>query len=78
MPQIKKKGNIKKRGRPYTGGRDPIVSLRMPLEVRKETEALAEEEGLTLSKAILKVLEEGLAKRRSKKAARIKPSPKSG
>jgi hypothetical protein len=40
----------KKRGRPYAGGRDPIFSLRMPPELRKQTEAMAEEEGITLSK----------------------------
>jgi hypothetical protein len=54
----------KKRGRPYAGGRDPIFSLRMPREVRKQAEAMAEEEGITLSKAVLRVLEEGLARRK--------------
>ncbi len=34
----------KKRGRPYTGGRDPIFALRMPQELMTSIEAWASEQ----------------------------------
>jgi hypothetical protein len=56
---------------PIIGGRDPMVSLRMLPEVRKQAEAVAAEEELTLPKAILRVFEVGLAKRKPKEGARM-------
>jgi hypothetical protein len=53
----------KKRGRPPTGDkRDPVFSLRMPLEIRERAQALADREGVALSKKILQVLAEHLPK----------------
>ena len=49
------------RGRPSTGV-TPIVGLRMPAKMRKRAEKLAKEKGVTLSKAILSVLEKYLPK----------------
>jgi hypothetical protein len=40
-----------------------MVGARMPSEMLTHVEAMAQEEGLTLSKAILRLVEEGLAKR---------------
>jgi hypothetical protein len=66
MTDVKKKGETKKkRGRPATG-KDPTFTLRMPVEQRAAAERVAEEEGLTLSKAILRIFEEGLAARKKK------------
>jgi hypothetical protein len=53
------------RGRPPTGI-TPMVGLRMPAEMRKQAEALAEEEGITLSKKLLNIIADGLAKKKGK------------
>jgi|GEM_PF-2279242 hypothetical protein len=63
MTMSTKKVGPKKRGRPYAGGRDPSYSLRMPPEMRRQMEKLAREDGVTLSRKILQVLAEHLAKR---------------
>ncbi len=55
-----KKSVPKKRGRPFLGGRDPVTSLRMPPEIRVRLEEFARQEGLTVSKAILRLVELGL------------------
>jgi predicted HicB family RNase H-like nuclease len=54
----------RKRGRPYTGedNRDPVFSLRLPPEIRKRAQAAADQDGITLAKAILQVLAEHLPK----------------
>ena len=51
----------KKPGRKPTG-KDPLMALRVPPEIRSRVERLAKEKGLTLSKAILAVLEKYLPK----------------
>lgn len=51
----------KKPGRKPTG-KDPIMGLRVPPGIRRRVERLAKQEGLTLSKAILSVLEKHLPK----------------
>ena len=51
----------KKSGRKPTG-KDPLMALRVPPKVRKRVEKFAREKGLTLSKAILSVLERHLPK----------------
>jgi hypothetical protein len=67
MMEVKKKGETKKRrGRPATG-KDPTFTLRMPQALRKEAQQIADAEGLTLAKAVLKVLEAGLATIKKKK-----------
>ncbi len=52
----------KKPGRKPTG-KDPLMALRVPPEIRSRVEVLAKAEGLTLSKAILSVLEKHLPKK---------------
>ncbi len=66
MQQSIKKVGPKKRGRPYSGGRDPLFSLRMPPEIREEVEKQAQEDGITMSKALLKIIAAGLAKGKAK------------
>jgi hypothetical protein len=68
MSGSRKKVGPKKRGRPYTGGRDPLFSLRMPPETREKVEEAAREDGVTMSKALLKIIAAGLAKRTKKEA----------
>jgi hypothetical protein len=55
MRDTRKKVIPKKRGRPATG-KDPVMSLRMPLELRARVEAWAADRGLTVSKAICELL----------------------
>lgn len=52
----------KKRGRPATG-KDPVMSLRMPPEIRERAEDVADSKGITLSKAIIEVLAKHLPKK---------------
>jgi hypothetical protein len=61
MSVSRKKATPKKRGRPATG-RDPTMSLRMPPEIRSKVEswALTQGERLTLSKAIIRLIEQAL------------------
>jgi hypothetical protein len=69
MSAVKGKGEtkIKRRpGRPATG-KDPTFTLRMPQALRKEAQQIADAEGLTLAKAVLKVFEVGLATLKKKK-----------
>jgi hypothetical protein len=51
----------KKRGRKPTG-KDPLMALRVPPDIRSRVEKLAAEKGMTLSKAILSVLDKHLPK----------------
>ena len=51
-----------KKKKPDRKGKDPLMALRVPPKVRKRVERLAREKGLTLSKAILSVLEKHLPK----------------
>lgn len=51
----------KKPGRKPTG-KDPLMALRVPPKLRKRVEKLAGEKGITLSKAIISVLEKHLPK----------------
>jgi hypothetical protein len=50
------------RGRPATGV-TPMVGLRMPPEMRAQVEKLARKDGITLSKAILQIIEKHLPQR---------------
>jgi Arc-like DNA binding domain len=69
MSGSRKKVGPKKKGpgRPYTGGRDPLFSLRMPPEIREQLEKQAREDGVTMSKALLKIITAGLAKKKDTK-----------
>ena len=62
MSKSREKAIPKKKGRPATG-RDPTMSLRMPPAVRAKVEswAKAQNEKLTLSKAIIRLVCRGLA-----------------
>ena len=51
----------KKPGRKPTG-KDPPMGLRVPVEIRVRIEKLARQKGVTLSKAILSVLDKHLPK----------------
>jgi hypothetical protein len=62
---VKPKAKAGKRGpgRPFAGGRDPIVGVRMPPEERKAVEAWAkrQDDEPTLSVAIRRLVQRGLA-----------------
>ena len=45
------------RGRPFSGGRDPLFSFRMPEELREPLGRYAEDAGLTRSAAARELLE---------------------
>jgi hypothetical protein len=60
MTESREKVMPKRLGRPATG-RDPVMSLRMPPAVRAKAESWAKTRGLTLSKAIVSLVELGLA-----------------
>jgi hypothetical protein len=49
-------------GRPFAGGRDPLVGVRMPPESRKAVEAWAkhQDDKPSLSEAIRRLVEHGL------------------
>jgi hypothetical protein len=49
------------RGRPSTGGRDPEVSARMPVEVRDKIDNWAQANSCTRSEAVRRLIELGLA-----------------
>ena len=55
MVTPKKRG----RGRPATG-RDPIVTLRLPVDIRREIERLAAKEGVSRSEMFRMLLEQQL------------------
>jgi predicted DNA binding CopG/RHH family protein len=50
----------KKRGRPYSGGRDPSVTIRLPEEMLAIIDAKSAEEGTGRSEAIRRLVERGL------------------
>ena len=56
---IQKKGA---RGRPATG-HDPLMAFRVPPEIRERIEGFAREKEISLSKAIVEVLEKHLPKK---------------
>ena len=64
MVESKEKAIPKKKGRPATG-RDPTMSMRMPLQLRSRVERWAKSQDdkstLSLSKAICRLVEAGLA-----------------
>jgi hypothetical protein len=64
MKDASKKVIPRKKRRPgrKPTGKDPLMALRVPPKVRKRVEKLAREKGVTLSKAILSVLERHLPK----------------
>ena len=51
----KKKGP----GRPFEGGRDPVVGIRLSAEETEEIDALAERHGVKRSEMIRRLLEAG-------------------
>jgi hypothetical protein len=65
MARSRKKVMPKKKGpgRPATG-RDPVLSLRMSKETRAKAQALADQDGITLSKAIVQAIEKAFESRR--------------
>jgi hypothetical protein len=54
-----KKVRPKKRGRPYIGGRDPLMALRMPPALRSDLEAWAKRQvdQPSLSEAVRRIVE---------------------
>jgi DNA-binding transcriptional regulator YiaG len=50
----------KKRGRPATGS-DPIISMRMPVAIRRKVSEWAQKQDLSLSKAVIALLQKALA-----------------
>ena len=58
MVTPKKRG----RGRPATG-RDPIVTLRLPVDIRREIERLAAKEGVSRSEMFRMLLEQAMKRR---------------
>jgi hypothetical protein len=54
---------VKKPGRPFTGGRDPAVSGRVPQKVIDAMDAWAEKNGVTRSTAVARLIEAGLKRR---------------
>lgn len=51
-----------KRGRPYAGGRDPIVSVRLDPETRERIEEWGRKGDLKLSEAVRQLIQRGLAR----------------
>jgi hypothetical protein len=72
--KIKKKRG---RGRPATGF-DPMVGVRMPIEVREEIEAWGAEQSpaLKLSEAIRRLVDIGLAAAKPRRPAKRKGEPR--
>jgi predicted DNA binding CopG/RHH family protein len=56
-----KKVTPKKRGRPATG-KDPHITVRLPVRLREKVDAFASANGLKRSEAIRQLIEHGLAK----------------
>ena len=56
------------RGRPYTGGRDPFVGIRLPAEVILAVDQLAKDSAISRSAAIRQLVEQALAARARKPA----------
>ena len=59
---VKPKKNQKKRGRgrPFEGGRDPVIGLRLSKAETDRIDALAEREGVKRSELIRRWIEAGL------------------
>lgn len=53
------------RGRPPSGGRDPLVTIRMPQELIDEADAWADANGTGRSEAIRRLVEIGLKAKKS-------------
>jgi antitoxin component of RelBE/YafQ-DinJ toxin-antitoxin module len=51
----------KTRGRPPSGGRDPLIGLRLSPELTARVDAWAEHQKLTRSEAIRQMIEQALA-----------------
>jgi hypothetical protein len=51
----------KKRGRPFEGGRDPVIGLRLSQSETSQIDALAEKEGVKRSEMIRRLIDIGLA-----------------
>jgi len=49
-----------KRGRPFEGGRDPVIGLRLSPEDTAAIDAMAEREGIKRSEMIRRLLDAGL------------------
>jgi hypothetical protein len=64
MKTTSKKVIPRKKGKPgrKPTGKDPLMAMRVPPKIRVRVEKLAREKGVTLSKAILSVLEKHLPK----------------
>ena len=59
MVKPKKTAKAKKRGRPFAGGRDPVIGIRMSPHETATIDALAEREGVKRSEMIRRLLEAG-------------------
>ena len=61
----------RKRGRPYTGGRDPQVAVRLPPEMLKRIDALAARKGISSRSEVIRAfIDAGL---KASKPSRKKP-----
>ena len=49
------------RGRPYTGGRDPLVAIRLPASTIQAVDQWAKDNALSRSAAIRRMVEQALA-----------------
>lgn len=59
MVKPKKTAKTKKRGRPFAGGRDPVIGIRLSPGETAAIDALAEREGVKRSEMIRRLLEAG-------------------
>lgn len=57
----------KKRGRPPSGGRDPALTVRLPQDLIDRLEAWASDNDVTRSEAIRRLVELGLAAKKTKR-----------
>jgi len=57
----------KKRGRPPSGGRDPIVPTRLPEHQIAAIDAYATKAGITRSEAVRQLIEAGLSLRKGRR-----------
>ena len=74
MPKKSIKVRPKKRGRPYTGGRDPLVAFAYPPDTILAVDQWAKDNALSRSAAIRRMVEQALAIQAEGKPAK-KPIP---
>jgi hypothetical protein len=76
MPRsIEIKPKKRGRGRPYTGGRDPFVGIRLPADIILAIDQLAKDNAISRSAAIRQLVEQALAIRTEGKPAKEPIAP---